>query len=903
MSLRPRLVVPLLVLAACQGSDMPPLLSVSHEPPALSELAWEAVALAPDWLQDDLAINLGLLEETLQDELAAQIIDLDEPWLTDEVAFATAFTSPEVLEYSYFYPELLVENARIIYDRDPDLAFVELVDEGEPGVDAGYYTTATYQVETESGEVVSHTIDPEIYYWYVVHPRLEDELPWYVDGWSSGDPTTAQDGSLWRQFLWDEADEECPADRECPLLADMLSGVDVLWRSKSYSMDDNGAMGVLIDYVQRALVFGAGSERPTQPNRIYAVMYGNCGEHADLSCAAARTALIPCQNVGARANDHTWNEFWDEGWMQWEPVNTYLGHWTYYADENGDYYRTRDLKDNDCDGLADDGLDDVDGDGDGYSVANGDCDDTDAAIFPGAAELPNAMDDDCDGLADEDSLDGAADGDGDGWSILDGDCDDTDGDVFPGQEEAQDSRDDDCNGWADEGFAWQDADVDGDGFTLADGDCDDDDASIYPGAPESDNGRDDDCDGLADGSEGIQDMDGDGFTESTGDCDDNDASVYPGAQEVGNGHDDDCDGIADDGMETGDRDGDGYTVDDGDCHDGDAAVYPGATEEGNGYDDDCDGIADNGLDASDRDGDGYTMDEGDCRDMDPSFNPGVDDPMPSTNRLFAITDTRGDTAVSTERTEDYANTAYLEFLVTDEDSNPVDGAVVNIYGNWGVYGYPDYPAWAAEVVTDLDGMATATVGESNTYTFKVVSPFSGQEEGGYETVTSWSEVGETYQADGWVQGSMPDPLSIGEASLAAEVEREVTLSWEFQVESYRVAADGAYYGSMSLELEGGRVDTFVVDEDALADFEAGGQFDALAALRGQGSGSGSLDLPRDRAWFLVLANQEALSSTMVGTLQVSAIPAEGFRWEDEDALSLDVRFRIPPGEHLAVSLE
>ena len=97
--------------------------------------------------------------------------------------------------------------------------------------------------------------------------------------------------------------------------------IDVLWKSKTYSRDDNGAIGALINWEKAAISFGAGDERPIQPNRIYAVGCGNCGEWADMATAAARTALIPSQNVGARANDHTWNEFWDDGWMQWEPVN------------------------------------------------------------------------------------------------------------------------------------------------------------------------------------------------------------------------------------------------------------------------------------------------------------------------------------------------------------------------------------------------------------------------------------------------------------------------------------------------------------------------------------------------------------------------------------------------------
>jgi hypothetical protein len=63
-----------------------------------------------------------------------------------------------------------------------------------------------------------------------------------------------------------------------------------------------------------------------------------------------------------------------------------------------------DLKDNDCDGVADDGLSTADEDGDGTSIADGDCNDDNAAIHPAAAEvIGNLFDDDCDGWADLDA--------------------------------------------------------------------------------------------------------------------------------------------------------------------------------------------------------------------------------------------------------------------------------------------------------------------------------------------------------------------------------------------------------------------------------------------------------------------------------------------------------------------
>lgn len=97
---------------------------------------------------------------------------------------------------------------------------------------------------------------------------------------------------------------------------------------------------------------------------------------------------------------------------------------------------------------------DRDGDGEDPYVHGGDCNDHDPAI-PAAAEIPgNGKDDDCDGLADEDAQNNPSidttDADGDGQTIADGDCDDTDATVKKGAPEiCGDGRDNDCDGVAD----------------------------------------------------------------------------------------------------------------------------------------------------------------------------------------------------------------------------------------------------------------------------------------------------------------------------------------------------------------------------------------------------------------------------------------------------------------------
>ena len=92
------------------------------------------------------------------------------------------------------------------------------------------------------------------------------------------------------------------------------------------------------------------------------------------------------------------------------------------------------------------------------------------------------------------------DADADGTNITDGDCDDNDNTIFPGATEVCDGKDNDCNNQVDDGISityYADTDVDnfGDpnntttdgctppsGYVSDDTDCDDTDAAIYVGA-------------------------------------------------------------------------------------------------------------------------------------------------------------------------------------------------------------------------------------------------------------------------------------------------------------------------------------------------------------------------------------------------------------------------------------
>jgi hypothetical protein len=151
-----------------------------------------------------------------------------------------------------------------------------------------------------------------------------------------------------------------------------------------------------------------------------------------------------------------------------------------------------------------------------------------------------------------------------GYAVNDGDCDENNEHVFPGAPEICNAKDDNCNGQIDENaqatMLWPDPDGDGyyssatgmsvmgcvglKGYAALGGDCAPSDPAINPGVKETCNGRDDNCDGRVD--ERVRPQCGTGWCarESTT-CDPADCKPGPPRAEECNLFDDDCDGEID----------------------------------------------------------------------------------------------------------------------------------------------------------------------------------------------------------------------------------------------------------------------------------------------------------------------------------------------------------------------
>ncbi len=276
-------------------------------PYTLTDAAWQAVAAAPNWLQDALEDKFRQLDAEHQDLYANLILDLTDPLIVDEVAFQVAHLSRTLLQNATVVPETLKVNAELMYVIDQDLQFVEIVDYDDGA--GNFYSTTRYQY-LDGGVPVAVDLPSEIYYWYVVMPKVSDERPLSNESVYN---------MFWREYLYYENDDGYPN------LQEVMAPIQYLWdgETRSYPVGDPftsdlQAVICVALWSGKTIDSGASGDRPIQPNVIAHGHNGNCGERQDLLCAAGRTCLMPYCCTMDILEDHVWCEMWWD--YVWRPT-------------------------------------------------------------------------------------------------------------------------------------------------------------------------------------------------------------------------------------------------------------------------------------------------------------------------------------------------------------------------------------------------------------------------------------------------------------------------------------------------------------------------------------------------------------------------------------------------------
>ncbi|MEN8149634.1 MAG: FG-GAP-like repeat-containing protein, partial [Planctomycetota bacterium] len=233
----------------------------------------------------------------------------------DEIAFAVANTPAEVLRAMARMGEtdILARNAARIYEVAGRVEYAKLVEKDD-------HTTIAF-----AGDDLWAEAPRDVYYWWVVHPRILYEIPSSIDDswWRTGAKERGLSDSEWWKH---EADGGVHAPRKGAFwregfLEDARFGGSLLG-----AVTPAKTLREAHSLVHRHLAHGVGFMRfgyetqDLQPWLIYAKHYGSCGEHSIIGAAMARTMLIPTSVVGCRGEDHQWNEWWDvDGkWHHWD---------------------------------------------------------------------------------------------------------------------------------------------------------------------------------------------------------------------------------------------------------------------------------------------------------------------------------------------------------------------------------------------------------------------------------------------------------------------------------------------------------------------------------------------------------------------------------------------------------
>jgi hypothetical protein len=265
----------------------------------LSDTVIAAIAKAPHWIQGTLTRQFHNL--STPGPYATLLINASKQY-ADEIAFSISCCPGGKVPPA----DLLRENVESLYEHDQWISYADIIDYDDGS--GNYYSTIKYRI-LDNGTDRYFTLPPEIYYWYIVHPKLT---------MAEIDDTY---GVVWREYLFNHN------DLGYPLLKEKLSKIQYLWDNTSYYqdayrlwtpsiMEHPTAIEAVSYWVGKTVPNPAMGDRPGKPSIIAHEHNGWCGELQAIATAAQRTALIPSIPACNVGEDHVWREFYERGWHE-----------------------------------------------------------------------------------------------------------------------------------------------------------------------------------------------------------------------------------------------------------------------------------------------------------------------------------------------------------------------------------------------------------------------------------------------------------------------------------------------------------------------------------------------------------------------------------------------------------
>ncbi len=190
--------------------------------------SWLRPALFDVMARTDLGIR-HMIVSTLQQAYT------ENPDIVDEVAFSFAHTPLSDLEDPAFDPYLFIENALAIYsDAEKASTYARLIEVEDDG---GPYTTVELRLSSGWWRAPRWA-----YYWGVVHPRLTDDSPFYINPRNANPLARDEGGAFWRTYFM--ADLERDSLPPTPYAPFCLKYPEVISDEDLQNMQADGAIDI-----------------------------------------------------------------------------------------------------------------------------------------------------------------------------------------------------------------------------------------------------------------------------------------------------------------------------------------------------------------------------------------------------------------------------------------------------------------------------------------------------------------------------------------------------------------------------------------------------------------------------------------------------------------------------------